>query len=323
MKIQIISRRALAILLLMVSVLTSQALQENLSAADRKEFLKKLELLREAAENSSKNRFSMALRAYRNAITSDAAAHDLYLKCIEKANFTDEKKSSQDFRDWKRMHKEKQDTPEFRRALQHQLNWLLLSIEASVNPDDIQSLAIKALSKIDAIMDDYEVLKDHRGLLNQDVLSSVYAKAYDINGLEAKDWPLSPLKISEIYDKVVMPPLRNTTSVSRLRGAWKKRIEHEGLIRKNWGKVPSSSRVGMKKDVVSPEFLKWKANDYPELLWKKEMECYKAGDEKQSSTNMLGHLSEYMSHKQSLRWTKEFQDLMSGGVEVEIEEEGD
>ena len=43
--------------------------------------------------------------------------------------------------------------------------------------------------KVDAIMEDEEALKPHRGILRQDVLSSVYAKAYNINGLKAKNWP--------------------------------------------------------------------------------------------------------------------------------------
>ncbi len=309
--------RGWSVLVLVMSMGATYALPDSLSDADRKEFLEKLEEIRSSAEKSSKSRFKQALIAYRGAIKSDAAAHALYLKCVEKVNFTDQKKASHEFRDWKRRHKDRQDSAEFRRALQHQLNWLLLTVEAAANPKEMQSLGSEALKKVDAIMADHEKLKSHRGILQQNVLSSVYAKAYNIDGLEAKDWPLAPLKISQIYEKVVMPPLRKLASISKLRVAWTKRIEHEGLILKNWSAVPNSTRIGLKREMLPPAYEKWKESGYLELLWNKEMDCYKAGDEMQASSNMLAHLAKYIKHKQSLKWTKDFQELMTAGLEEE------
>ncbi|MGJ8656628.1 MAG: hypothetical protein ACSHX6_09250 [Akkermansiaceae bacterium] len=313
MKTQIKRSGLLTVTFLAMTTAMSQAQGETLNEIEKKQLIERLAEIREAAEKSSKDRFAVALMAFRDAIKSDASAHDLYLKCVEKADFEDQKKSSQDFRDWKRKHKERRDTAEFRRALRHQLNWLLLSIEASVKPDEIESLGVKALAKVDAIMEDHKMLKPQQGLLDRSVLSSVYAKAYNINGLQAKDWPLSPLAISDIYEKLVMPPLRNGDSVDMLRKAWTKRIEHEGLILKNWADLPDSGRVGMKKDMEPPKFTKWKEDGYLKLLWEKEMDCYKHGDEKQASGNMLALVTEHIKHKKSLEWTKDFQKLMGGG----------
>ena len=293
---------------------SSQALPDALTTAERKILMEKLTEMREAAEKSSNERFGTALRAFRDAVKSDTAAHDLYLKCTEKANFTDQKRSSQEFRDWKRRHKDSKDTPEFRRALQHQLSWLLLTIEASADPDEIESLGRRALEKVDAIIKDDEKLKDHRGMLSQDVLGSVYAKAYNINGLKAKDWPKSPLDISDIYEKLVFPPLRNANSISQLRGAWRKRIEHEGTMMKNWSKVPDSGKIGMKKDMLAPAFVKWQEEKYPEMLWEQEMDCYNAGDQKQAATYMLIHLGKHIHHKKSLKWTEQFESLINVGM---------
>lgn len=313
MKIQYKRFGAFVVAFLSISSGFSSAQAESLNETERKQLLAKLAEIRESAERSSKNRFATALMAYRGAIQSDAAAHDLYLKCVEKADFVDQKKGSQEFREWKRKHKEKKDTAEFRRALRHQLNWLLLSIEASVKPDEIESLGVKALAKVDAIMEDHKMLKPQQRVLKQNVLSSAYAKAYNINGLEAKDWPLSPLAVNEIYEKLVMPPLRNRTSVDKLRKAWTKRIEHEGLMLKNWEDLPDSGRVGMKKDLEPAKFTKWREDGYLKLLWEKEMDCYKCGDEKQASANMLALLTEHIKHKQSLEWTEDFEGLMGGG----------
>ncbi len=319
MKVHQISSRILAVLFLVISSVTPTSASEALSDEDRKVMIKKLEEIQATAKKSSMNRFGTAMKAFRRAMKSDVAAHDLYIKCVEKADFSDQKRSSQQFREWKRNHKDRHNTLEFRRVLQHQLSWLLLSIEAAANPDDIQTLGIKALKNVDAIMDDQKILKPHRHILKQNVLSSVYAKAYNIDGLKAKDWPMSPLNISEIYDKVVMPPLRETTSINQLRGAWDKRIEHEGQILKHWSAIPKTSQIGMAKDLLLPEYTKWQEAGYLELLWKKEMDCFKAGDEKQSSAKMLSHLSKYIKHKQSLKWTKQFQKLMAAGLRAETE----
>lgn len=289
---------------------SSSALPDILTLAERKILLKKLTEIREGAEKSSKDRFEVAMKAFRAAVKSDVAAHDLYVKCVEKANFDDQKRSSQEFREWKRQHKDTQNTLEFRRALQHQLNWLLLTVEASAKPDEIQTLAREALGKVDAIMEDHETLESHHNILKQDVLSSVYAKAYNINGLKARDWPKSPLEIKEIYDKLVFPSLRNPQSITKLRRAWRKRIEHEGLILKNWGEKPKSGRVGKKRDELPAGFMKWKEEQYPELLWIQEMECYEAGDQKQAATNMLIHLGHNVNHKKSLKWTNDFKSLI-------------
>jgi len=295
----------------------SNAAPQQLSEAEILELIEKLKTIQESAEKSSQSRFALALKAYRAAIKSASATHALFLKCVEKTQFEDMKKSNQDFRDWKRKHNEKEDTPEFRRALQHQLNWLLLSIEASAKPDEIASLGKKALDKIDAIMLDHEALEKHQKLLKKNVLSSAFAKAYNINGLQAKDWPLNPLDLKKIYEKVVLPPLRKPDAIDSLRKVWKKRIEHEGLMLKNWGNVPKSKKIGMKRETLPPEFEKWKQEGYMQLLWNTEMDCYKAGDEKQASANMLKHLTKYISHKQSLKWAGEFQQLMNKELEPE------
>ena len=306
---------------LMGSSSLTQAYQEQLNELEKKDMIERLQELREAAENSSRGRFGAALTAYRAAITSDAAAHDLYIKCVEKTRFIDEKKGSQAFRDWKRRHKERTDTPEFRLALRHQLNWLLLSIEACVKPDEISSMGAQALTKVDAIMKDQARLKPQQKVLKANVLSSAYARAYNINGLEAEHWPLNPLAIKDIYEKVVMPSMRNSGSVSSLRGAWKKRIEHERLIKENWTDIPDTRRIGLKKDLVSPEYEKWLVEGYIQLQWEMEKDCFKVGDEVRAGENMLGLLSKHINNKKSLEWAEDFEELMS--VEGATEEEGD
>jgi len=255
-----------------------KAESQYLSDSDKKELHEQLEELLNSAENSSKQRFARALTAFKSAIQSDVAAHELYLDCYEKVNFIDQQKSSQQFREWKRKHKERDDLSDFRRALRHQLNWLLLSIQVSVRPDEMHEFGAEAVKKVDQIMDELETLKSQQSVLKQRVLSSVYAKAYDINGLEAENWPLSPTDISNIYDKVIMPPLRDGSKNATLRASWDKRIKHVGLMKKEWTQKPAKARISSKSDKGTPEYEKWLDDGYLKLLWQKEKDCYKAGE---------------------------------------------
>jgi len=290
-----------------------------LSASDKIALQEKLDALLNSAENSSKQRFARALTAFRAAIQSDTAAHELYLDCYEKVNFIDKQKNGQQFRDWKRKHREREDLTEFRRALRHQLNWLLLSIQVSVDPDKMHEFGGEAISKVDKIMEELKTLKSQQSVLKQKVLSSIYAKAYNINGLEADDWPLSPTDISGIYENVVMPPLRNGSKVATLRASWDKRIKHIGLMKKEWSAEAKKAKISVKSDKGPPAYEEWLTDGYLKLVWNKEKDCFKAGGEITASNNMLAHISKHINHKESLKWVKDFQSL-TGPVEDTEEE---
>jgi len=308
---------------LMVMLFQVNAQAETMTDSEKKEMLEKASAMLKTAESRSKARFATAIKVYRAAIVSDAAAHELYLKCLEKVEYEDKQKSSSSFRDWKRKHRESSDTPGFRRALRHQLNWLLISIEAAHEPEKIAQLGVKALAKVDAMIDDAELLKPNKNLLSKAVLSTVYAKAYNLDTLGAEGWPSSLANISAIYEEVVMPPLRVPSKTSLLRSAWNKRIKHEGQIKELWSKNSQAKekKIGLKKDLAPPEYLAWRENTYPELLWRREVDCFESGDEKHAAANMISHISEYIKHKKSLKWTKEFNDLMTPTVDG-VSEEG-
>ena len=313
-----------SLLLLTSMMITSQvsAQAETMTDSEKEEMLERATKMLESAEGRSKARFATAIKAFRSAVASDTAAHDLYLKCLEQVEYVDKQKSSSAFRDWKRKHRETSDTPAFRRALRHQLNWLLISIEAAHDPAKIEQLGIKALAKVDAMIDDAELLKPNKNILSKAVLSTVYAKAYDLDTLGAKKWPSSPASINEIYENVVMPPLRVPSKTNLLRSAWNKRIKHEGLIKELWSKnsKENEKKIGLKKDLAPPEYLAWRENIYPELLWRREVDCFESGDEKHAASNMMGHIDKYIKHKNSLKWTQQFKDFMKPEID-ELSEE--
>jgi hypothetical protein len=290
------------------SPLSTHADAGLLSEADRIALTEQLEKIQQRSKDRVGGLYKRAIRDYRSAIKSDDATMALYMTCLEKVQFTDEKRKSQDFRDWKRRNKEKLSSSSMRMALRHQLAWLLLSIEAARREGDVSELGNRAMSHLDQIFKNAEVLKDHRSILSQSALGSVFARAYQLN-IKVDDWPSSTMDIAQIYDKVVMPPLRNTTRIDSLRAAWKKRIQHEGLAVEKWS-VRNGKKIGKKDALRTPDFEKFLSETRPQLLWDMEVDCFESGDEKVSAVRMLKHLETYISHKEAPTWIQDFQNII-------------
>lgn len=294
---------------------------ENLTEPDRIALLEKLEKIEKQSDDRVSGLYRRAIQDYRSAIRSDDATMDLYLKCLEKVKYEDEKRKTQEFREWKRKNKDDLNSASMRMALRHQLSWLLLSIEAARREGDVSELGTRAITHLDQIFDHAETLKKHRGILNQNALGSVFAKAYKLN-IKVKGWPKSALDIAQVYDKVVMPPLRQPERVHSLRAAWKHRILHEGMIHEKWSERKGKT-VGRKDAMRPPAFEKFLTDTRPHLLWDMEIDCYEAGDQRASALRMLGLLETYLTHKDAPEWIKEFQALIQPASDAEVVESPD
>ena len=292
------------------------AVADPLSDVDVQLLLERLEDLRNGEQGRSESRLVAARRAFMAAVQSDAAAHDLYLKCIEKVQFEDEKRSGQDYRDWKRRHKERDDTLGFRRALRHQLGWLLLTLEVVVKPEERDSLGRKAVERLDAVFRDADVLKGQQGILRQSVLGSVYANAYGIGGLEVEDWPTGPLQVSAIYEQLIFPPLRRPDKLEILRAAWLRRIGHESIMLESW------SRPAADRNERSAAMERFITERRPELVWMMELDLFASGDQKGAALRMLKHIERYLGHKNEAKWIADFESLVKTGELPPPKEDG-
>jgi len=296
---------------LLISATRGEA--DELSGVDRVALIEKLKKIQKESDDRVGGLYRKAIQDYRSAIRSDDATMDLYLKCLEKVRFDDQKRKSQDFREWKRRNKDRLHSASMRMALRHQLSWLLLSIEAARREGDVSELGMRAVAHLDQIFKNAEKLKDHRDILSQNALSSVFAKAYKLN-IKVKDWPKSTLDIAQIYEKVVLPPLRESAQINSMRSAWKHRILQEGLVHEKWSNRAGTT-VGKKDAMRSPEFEKFLSDTRPQLLWDMEVDCFKVGDERASALRMLTHLETYLTHKDAPQWIKDFQQLIQPTVE--------
>lgn len=297
-------------LFLLILLTPLLAEEKPLTDVDRQLLLEKLKSIQEDSDNTLDGRFGVALSAFKKARESSAAAHELYLNCVEKIRFQEEVKKNSEFREWKSRHKERTDTPGFRLALRHQLNWLVLSLEAAKSPD-LGAMSTQSLAVLEAILREAEELKGLEDFLKNPVLDSVFAKAYDIENIKITSWPESPLAIQAIYDSIVLPPLRDPKLIPQLREAWLKRIEHEGLLLEKWTDEGSADKDR------KPAFEKWLAEGRKVLTWQMEVDLFTAGDQRAAALRMLEHLKANLTHKSAPKWIEQFTSLVEANPDQE------
>jgi len=291
---------------------------EALSDSDRQLLLDKLKKLQETVEGRASGRIGVAVNAFRAAMTNNATAIALYLKCVEKIDFEDQHKKAQDFRDWKRKQGKRLEDPALGLALRHQLNWLVLTLEAADKPERIPELASRAAKAVEAIFADAAKLAGHQEVLHQAALGTIFARAYDVNTVPPGEWPEQPLAIGEIFDKVLLPPYRIPTKLTELREGWMRRIRYEGIMREGWAEQDSGNdsgngtRISPKASVRAPAYQKFLADEVPNLMWRMEEDLFRAGDQRGAALRMLDHLEKHLAHHKAVDWAKSFVQLVNG-----------
>lgn len=296
---------------------------EFLTEAERKALIEQLTKIRESADERIDTRYRTAMRAYNQAMGSNEAVIDFYLKCVEKVRFSDQLKDPKEFREWKEKEEATHADPAFKLALRYQLRWLILNLEATSRNADPERLAAEAVSFIDTIYADFSKIETQSSTLKQSVMSSVFAKAYDVDTVETK-WPGSPVELEKIYEDIILPPLRRPTRIAALRNAWTKRIQLEKINACSWVNKRTDFTSNGRRDRDRERDAKEELRDErtvneerfdletrPELIWKMELDLYQSGDEAGAAARMLAHIQNHLGHASSREWAEQLQNLLS------------
>jgi hypothetical protein len=297
--------RRTCLLALLLSAPLVQA--DTLSEADREALIEKLDNLRDTAKEKAMSKIGSASTAFKAGMASDEAALDLYLKCIEKVEFEDRKRSSQEFREWKRRQEDRLKEDGLGRCLRHQLRWLVLSLEAAEANGKFGPLAPRASEALSSIFDNPQQFEGNVGALREPVTNTVFARAYGLGGAKVENWPLSPLDISQVFSQVIFPPLRKDAKFDTLREQWARRIRYEGVVLEYWTGDKKNAKAA---DERSPEMEKFVSETVPDLKWQMEEDLYKSGDQKHSAINMLEHLEANLAHPKVRDWAERFRNLI-------------
>ena len=286
------------------TTLTSQG--QSLTDAEREAILKKIQTIQEKANSAVDNKFRGAMSAFNGAAGNENSAMELYLKCEELMNFDKKNKKAVDFRDWKKNNNDKFTEPGFRLALQYQLRWLVLSLQAASKNADRDKLAMEASKIIENMVADAEKLAPYQSILNQNVLSSIFAQAYEISGIEIKNWPTAPGALDKVYEELILPPVRRPDRITHLTTFWQKRISQESELVLKW----KSSGKGKAGD-SSLEYEKFNTETLPQLRWSAEMDLYKAGDQQGAANRMLTLIEANLDHKAASKWIESLSSLLA------------
>jgi hypothetical protein len=302
-------------LIMIPALVLSSARADELTPADREALLQKLESIRDDANGKVEARFRAAIAAYNAAASSNDAATELYLKCIEKLNFEDQDKKASDFREWKKKEDDKLTDPGLGLALRLQINWLILTLRAASPEADRTQLLHSVQEIVDVIVREASMLKNQRQILSQGVTSSIFAKAYEIQNVNVESWAMSPGEIGEIYDSILLPPLRRPERLDALRSAWIRRIQQEMIIRQSWSNEDPPVKNPKNKNGNGEAPQKWDYETFvqdrvPELQWDMEVDLFENGDQQAAALRMLAHLEKHIAHKSARRWTKELERLL-------------
>lgn len=285
---------------------------DSLSQADREALIEKLDALRDSAKQKAGTRMDSAASAFRAGMASDEAAMDLYLKCVEKVEFSDQKKSAQEFREWKRHQSERLDADGLGRCLRHQLRWLVLTMDAAEANGKTEELAPRALDAMDSIFGSPQQFEGNVQPLRDPVTNSVFARAYSLGALKVDKWPLSPLEVGQVFTQVVLPPLREKGKVESMREQWMKRIKYEGVAAQYFTGAGRGGKGEKPKAGSEPsaEYEKFMTETQPDLLWQMEEDLYKSGDQKNSAVAMLKHIEQHITHPKAREWADRFRALI-------------
>lgn len=297
----------------------SQIHAAPLSEADREALIERLDALKKSAMERLDARFRAGVQAYAGGMNSDDSALELYLKCVEKVDFIDQKRKESEFRDWKRKEAEKLNAASFKLALRHQLYWLSLTCQAASENADRERLIPLAQSAMDAVFRDLPNLKDQQAVLRQAVTGTVFAKAYEITNIKVDDWAQSPVDTANIYEKIIMPPLRNPAGIDKLRDAWTRRMQQEGAVVEYWVVKAQGRDRPRESGIVDanarpPEVDRFFSETLPQLQWQMELDLFKAGDQSAAALRMINHIESNLGSTQAKAWVDQFSAMLEAGA---------
>jgi len=299
-------------LMLFLGVFCGKLMADPLSPADREALLENLEKLRGTVTGRVDARFRAAIAAYRSAMSDEKAVMEFYLKCVKKIDFDEKHRKTSEFNEWKKKQEDHLNDPTTRRALMHQLCWLVLTLQAASDKADMNKLAPQAQQIVDELFNDVPTLTGQREILGQNATSTVFARAYEIGGVSLEKWPFSPLNLAQIYDTILLPPYRTSGNTAALRSGWLKRLRQEGVaFEDTHAKSKSNGRPLSPDTGHSPEQERFLTETLPELQWQMETDLFRCGDQRGAALRMITHIEKYLTNRHARQWSDELKNLLS------------
>ena len=145
--------------------------------------------------------------------------------------------------------------------------------------------------------------------MQQTVTNTIFAEAYNVEGIEMDEWPMAPLQLESVYEGLIFPALRTVKTIPQLKQAWEKRILHEAAVIAMRKPPQKGLARPSEKTPAEERFLNERR---PQLQWMMEMDLFRTGDEKGAALRMLKHIETHIAHKSCAKWITEFTSAVKG-----------
>jgi len=167
------------------------------------------------------------------------------VECYKLVYYEKQGRNESDFRDWKDKNESRLKDDAFVEGLRVQLRYLGLSCKAS-QAAELSQVFGNLMAYVDSLTELSEMPGNE---VMQSISQTVFARAYELNQRLSnnENWELVPYNIPGIYEKTILPYLRETNP-SRLPAAWDKRIEQEKAVVQFLEKAKLKEQRGSRDD---------------------------------------------------------------------------
>ncbi len=300
---------------------------------DQLENLKKqLKALEEEQAAHLSQRNSSAGDIFLRASSDPKAAFELWEKCTKLIEFDREERKDSEFREWKDGNSDKARDDRFLESLMIQLKYVGLSCQAA-EAEKIEEIFPSILSYVDGLSRMEELPTNN---VLKSVADSNFAKAYNLESLLGKNgrWESVPFSIRGIYDKTILPHLREKNTAG-LMNAWDKRIEQQTRLAQSLNTAMEEAerelrlaegdrQAGNKKralqDLVNgdrssmmqshdkDDFVR---EELPRLKWAKLKDQFKYVDAVAGASGMLQFVKEHLTHELGEEFMSDFKNVIA------------
>ncbi len=286
-----------------------------------------LAAIRKVLKEKSSDRNQNAADVFLSASGSGKAALALYVQCYKKVNFEMEGREDSEFRDWRDRQSDRFRNDAFIEGLRLQLRYLGLSCKAA-EAKKLSAVFGDLISYVNSLTQ----LKEMPGNeAMQSINGTVFAKAYELDKQLAKNksWESVPYNIAGIYEKTILPYLREE-SPERLASAWDKRIEQETQVVVFLEKEKAKQQKGSRDDkraVRNKQAQRRQGNGgtvlrthdkeffiretLPGLKWGKLVDLFKYENRPKAAMEMLNFIKENIKNPKAEEWMSAFTALLS------------
>ena len=281
---------------LLFCLLASSALaQQSTSSLNPDAVLKELEKIKEARNTSIKSELNKLYQTVNSAASSTSAAMDLYLQATYATQFDGQNHEKSWFQDWKKKEADKLKSKGFQEGLRLYLVYLSMTLQSSAgskNADMVPAL-MNYCAQVEAQGDD---LKDAKELLKRSLNESVIVRQSGVNLTPQENWVMTPGNTEEIYQKVILPVLRDKKDPAAV-DYWSRKLANE---------VAGASYLKNAYDVDHFANLR-----KPTLLWSKASEFYLIGQKDRGISEMMAVIRAYPTHPDADQWVEKVKGYLA------------